>query len=538
MKKLLLTAILGIVLGAGAWRVQHPQGTLEDFQSQASATLTRLKGGVNAGTQAILAQNPATVASQQEQQQLAQSQALDERFANLEKMVLDATADKPTDLTESVSALDTSLEQMEEALEKVQAGNQASGVRLDAIDSRLELLVRRLDEQTVDQDLLSAQEQLKSVDSTLQDIRNDISSQQALVADELATIKERNQSLGLRLDTLSASQLNASPDASAGEDENNAASGDSSIALAALTNGIDERFNALEARLQTVNSDSRRIAALNDELTAARREITELQSQNTQANQAISELNESIDKLNTAGESVSIDTVQAEIRDQLALVQSQFESNAATDNVGALETLLEATRDQISQLEQRVQELPAASTAANTAQETQSALESQIDALERRLENINSADPELASTLSNVQEQVDQLASQEYVTQDDLRAQSETRAVEYKIYFDRNSAQVTEAAAAVLNSFITQEKNRTTGVSIFGFTDRLGSAAYNQQLALQRATNVRSYLIQNGLDYTKIKALNGLGEDAAAAVLPDNSDDAQQRVVVLYAAQP
>ena len=49
---------------------------------------------------------------------------------------------------------------------------------------------------------------------------------------------------------------------------------------------------------------------------------------------------------------------------------------------------------------------------------------------------------------------------------------------------------------------------------------------------------MRSYLIQNGLDFTKIKALTGLGEDAAAAVLPDEAADAQQRVVVLYADQP
>ena len=238
-----------------------------------------------------------------------------------------------------------------------------------------------------------------------------------------------------------------------------------------------------------------------------------------------------------AGASLSIETVQAEIRDQLALVQSQFESNAASDNTEALENLLNATRSQIQDLESRVQALPASSSEASNAQEIQTALEAQIVALEDRLGQINSADPELANTLTNVQNKVEELASQQFVTKEDLRAQQEQRAVQYKIYFDRNSSEITEDAAVVLNSFIAQEKNRTTGVSIFGFTDTRGSAAYNQQLALQRATNVRSYLIQNGLDYLKIRALNGLGEDAAAAVLPDNADDAQQRVVVLYAAQ-
>jgi len=55
---------------------------------------------------------------------------------------------------------------------------------------------------------------------------------------------------------------------------------------------------------------------------------------------------------------------------------------------------------------------------------------------------------------------------------------------------------------------------------------------------LRRATNVRTYLLQNGFDFALIQQINGLGEAAAAAVLPDDADDAQQRVVVLFAAQP
>ncbi len=89
-----------------------------------------------------------------------------------------------------------------------------------------------------------------------------------------------------------------------------------------------------------------------------------------------------------------------------------------------------------------------------------------------------------------------------------------------------------------MNSFIAQEKNRTTGVSIYGFTDRRGTAEYNQELALRRATNVRSYLIQNGFDFTKINSLNGLGEDAAAISSEDGAEDAKERSVVLFAAQP
>jgi len=55
---------------------------------------------------------------------------------------------------------------------------------------------------------------------------------------------------------------------------------------------------------------------------------------------------------------------------------------------------------------------------------------------------------------------------------------------------------------------------------------------------MRRATNVRSYLIQNGFDFTKIKSLSGLGEDAAAIKAEDGAEDAKERSVVLFAAQP
>ena len=58
------------------------------------------------------------------------------------------------------------------------------------------------------------------------------------------------------------------------------------------------------------------------------------------------------------------------------------------------------------------------------------------------------------------------------------------------------------------------------------------------QLAMRRATNVRSYLIQKGFDFTKIKSLSGLGEDAAAIKSEDGEEDAKERSVVLFAAQP
>lgn len=120
----------------------------------------------------------------------------------------------------------------------------------------------------------------------------------------------------------------------------------------------------------------------------------------------------------------------------------------------------------------------------------------------------------------------------------ELRDRESPNGVEYRVYFGNGSTSISEDASIVLKSFIKQEQNRTTGVNIYGFTDRRGDAAFNQRLALQRATAVRSFLIQNGFDFTKIKSLSGLGEDAAAATLDDGVEDADQRTVVLVADQP
>lgn len=574
MKKLLLTAIVALGLGGGAWKYQNPEGTLDDLRTQGLATVDRLKVGFDA----IRESNPVLVAEKAEQavemenRQATATAALTERLEKLEEMFLSPNADetgddivalttatdelradtgtKLADADQKISAtleqqeaiqaalnsVKTSLESAQTSIQSIADKDDEKLARIDAIDKRIDLLVRRLDEQTFGGDIAGIQEGLQTLGADVLELQSGVKEQQAKLASDIANVDERSNSLNNRLDTLAAlAQQSKASTAAASDDEESAPSG---AALASLSAGIDERFGALEQRLQTVNADSRRIGNLTDQLQSLGNDIAGIKSQYDENNQVLAGITSEIEKLKTTSESLSIETVQAEIRDQLASAQSQLENTRENESSSELEALIDTTRNRIRNLEQRVQELPASSSEADNALKIQSALEAQINALERRLEAANRTDPELASTLSSVQEKIEALASQSFVTKEELRAQSEGRKVEYKIYFDTNSADITDDAAKVLNSFIAQEKNRTIGVSIFGFTDRSGSAFYNQKLAESRATNVRSYLIQNGMDYTKIKALTGLGEDAAAAILPDNAEDSQQRVVVLYAEQP
>jgi outer membrane protein OmpA-like peptidoglycan-associated protein len=397
---------------------------------------------------------------------------------------------------------------------------------------------------------------------------------------QLAALSEKIDAFDARINTLSF-------DASNGQEE----------AVASLTAQLDQRIASLESKLQTANTDSQRISLLesnlgsvkadqqritqletkldsanatinelqnalnaanadarqlesvSNELAASRVRMAAMESEASEIGQQIVALTQSIDSLKAQAETNAIDEQQNAIRAQLEQLQAQLDNaqlsksdTATTENnaeVVALMAELEATRNRIQSLEQRVVDLPDTAEQQAGAMTAQNALQQQIADLERKIqESGGKVDPELASTISAVEEKVSEIASKGYVTQEELRAQQTAESIEYKIYFDRNSTDISDDAAKVLNSFIAQEKNRTTGISIFGFTDRRGSASYNQQLALKRAANVRSYLIQKGFSFTKIKSISGLGEDAAAVNLEDGAEDAQQRFVVIYADQP
>ena len=601
MKALLLILIGGLGLGAVYWKTQHPEGTVDDLKTHASATATRLKSGFEAikdgGPTGVERDVALTNRLDDLEQRLASNQnttpsgdvpasaGLQSRLDNAERR-LDETDTRLSEALARVTAADTKLTEtlgllseseaniaetqslltasearlkqsqtndsnlqatvdarirenaakiadvadLKPELTRMAKENDDINAKLDAQDNRVNLIVRRLDEQTLDQSITDLSTRLDQVDNSLANLTEANERLTNKLDTDIASVAETADNLNSRINTLSSTSASGADAVDAD-------------ALSTVTANIDQRFQSMETKLATVNTDSRRIANLSSELNDTREKLKALEADKAATESELATLKQSLQELRTKGESLSIDTVQSEIRQQLSTLQSQVDSDASSENVEVLTSLLDATTDRIQVLEQRVQDLPASSSAADTALQTQSALEAQIAGLKRRIESIpQGTSTELVtsinSTISEVREEVDELKAQSFVTQADLRAQQQGSSVEYKIYFNRNSTQITEDAAKVLNSFITQEKNRTIGVSIYGFTDRRGAASYNQQLALRRATNVRSYLIQNGFDYTKINTLSGLGEDAAAAELEDEVEDANQRVVVLFAAQP
>ncbi|HTN05098.1 OmpA family protein [Agriterribacter sp.] len=58
--------------------------------------------------------------------------------------------------------------------------------------------------------------------------------------------------------------------------------------------------------------------------------------------------------------------------------------------------------------------------------------------------------------------------------------------------------------------------NDSLKVSIAGFTDNTGNAAYNKQLSLLRAQNVKQYMLELGVNETQIiVSANGVSDPVA-----------------------
>jgi len=517
MKTLFALLLLAIALGAGYWKTRFPDATVNDLRTQASSTMQRLKGGLVA----VRDGNPNSVNGKVRQSLSArldtiETQLKSTRSAGGNKIV----QGRLTDSERKHDAVDARLADFTQQIDSLTGSRDKLNARLENIDGRLDLTSRRLEELSKNADTASLLTRINTLDSSLKSDRQAAAQSRNEFANQLSVIAERAETLDNRVYTMAGTDTNTDG------------------VRIELQTSLDNRLALLEKKLVTTKSDSKRLTQLAGQLESIREKLNALDARGTDTDTTVASLSGTLNELKTTDESVSIDSMQSDIREQLASLQSQVESDGDA-NVASLNKSLDATRNRVQMLEQRVIDLPASSSAADSVQENQSALEAQIAALSRKIEDMQTdVSPELATSLSEVQEQVNKLTSKRFVTQEDLRAQQEGRTVEYKIYFDRNSTQVSEAASRVLDSFITQEQNRTSGVSIFGFTDRSGAAGYNQQLALQRASNVRSYLVKNGFDYTKIQSLSGLGEDAASAVLDDEVEDAQQRVVVLYASQP
>ncbi|MBN1447287.1 MAG: OmpA family protein [Bacteroidetes bacterium] len=109
------------------------------------------------------------------------------------------------------------------------------------------------------------------------------------------------------------------------------------------------------------------------------------------------------------------------------------------------------------------------------------------------------------------------------LTADVLRIEESGEIVLEGINFETNSAQITEDSQPVLRKALnTLRTNPDIRVEIQGHTDDVGSNTANQRLSERRASSVRDWMMQNGIDGTRMTA-RGYGEESP--LVPNDSPE-------------
>ena len=102
------------------------------------------------------------------------------------------------------------------------------------------------------------------------------------------------------------------------------------------------------------------------------------------------------------------------------------------------------------------------------------------------------------------------------------------------ILFPTNGTTLSENAKSELSQFAVSLKNNPqTNVQIYGFTDNTGSMAVNQKVADGRSGAVKSYLVNSGVDFTR---LSSQGVPMASYLASNDTPEgrAQNRRVEIY----
>ncbi|MEX2473084.1 MAG: OmpA family protein [Gemmatimonadota bacterium] len=150
---------------------------------------------------------------------------------------------------------------------------------------------------------------------------------------------------------------------------------------------------------------------------------------------------------------------------------------------------------------------------------------------------------QLGSRIGSVEQRLSQLESdlQEMEREFEVTVQrlEDQLRFDVPVYFGFDESELSRDAAPILDRFasVVQQYYPEALITVEGFTDPSGSAAYNQTLGQRRADSVRQYLVQNGsVNDQRVRAVS-YGEDSSRLVQPSatgpGQDGWQNRRVVL-----
>ena len=112
----------------------------------------------------------------------------------------------------------------------------------------------------------------------------------------------------------------------------------------------------------------------------------------------------------------------------------------------------------------------------------------------------------------------------------------ETRSVDLRVEFRKNSAELTESAVAQLRELgaaLTSEALGKVPIGVYGHTDSSGPAEFNRELSERRAGAVAAWLREHfAIAETRFREVQGYGEARPREDLP-HDDRAQRRVEIV-----
>jgi outer membrane protein OmpA-like peptidoglycan-associated protein len=83
----------------------------------------------------------------------------------------------------------------------------------------------------------------------------------------------------------------------------------------------------------------------------------------------------------------------------------------------------------------------------------------------------------------------------------------------FKLYFDLNVPTMNQGTQKKIDLLVYNDKIISgSGIIIIGYADYLGTEGYNKNLSMQRAKNVKDYLVKYGIDGRNIQLCIGEGE--------------------------
>lgn len=141
------------------------------------------------------------------------------------------------------------------------------------------------------------------------------------------------------------------------------------------------------------------------------------------------------------------------------------------------------------------------------------------------IQKLQAKDQDLQSQINSLSQNMKQQMAQ-YDTK--IKQMQGRISVDNVAYFDFNKADLHDADKAKLKAFanVMNQYHGNAVVTVEGFADNAGSAAYNKKLGMERADAVRNYLISDGgMTADQVRAVS-YGKSMNRQVQPGKSHDA------------